>query len=114
MSITITELHGFGTDPVESLVFGVTLGGKAGWAAKVTMADGTVQRVSRLHSEDRWVVDGEWAAGRSFPRFWNGEASRCTALLAATPEVEAALAESIAQEPAPSAVLVCKNRAAWA
>lgn len=62
----------------ESLVFGTTIPGKAGWVADIELADGGRLIADKLDGEGRWLVNGEWAPGRSFPKFWNGQLSRCT------------------------------------
>lgn len=74
------------------LVAGIpALPARSGVEAEVVLADGSRQRLSRLDGEARWTVDGAWPPRSSFPQFWNGRGSRCTALVRASSEVAAAL-----------------------
>lgn len=61
-----------------SLVFGTTIPGKAGWVATIELSDGGRLIVDKIDGDTRWLVNGEWAPGRSMPKFWNGQLSRCT------------------------------------
>lgn len=91
--VTVSEVHAFSRGSSVALALGgVEIPGRTGVAAKVTFADGSYQRVSRIAGDDRWIVDGAWASGSCWPRFWNGEGSRCTLLQVATDDVAAALA----------------------
>lgn len=67
-------------EPQASLVFGTTVPGKSGWVARVEFADGAEVVADRLDTEPagEWHINGRWAAGSSFPIFWNGQLSRCT------------------------------------
>lgn len=76
-------------EPQASLVFGTTIPGRSGWVATVDFADGSRVVADRLDTEaaEQWHINGRWAAGSSFPAFWNGQLSRCTMPTFASPEL---------------------------
>lgn len=76
----VTEIGAINPTTTEALALGVTITRKGGMAAKIErFSDGVTFRVSKLDGETVWHVDGIWEKGCSFPKFWNGEGSRCTA-----------------------------------
>ena len=94
---TISKVERIDTADTVALAFGGrTIPGRHGWVVTVEMADGGRQIVSRKDDDGiGWVVDGDWAPGRSFPRFWNGAMSRCTRLVLATAEVADAASRAV-------------------
>lgn len=87
--------------PVEALACGATLSGRpAFFSATVELGDGVRVgdeiRVSRYDGESSWIVDGQWKGESVFPIFWNGEGSRCTALVTLSDAVVAAELDRLA------------------
>lgn len=76
---------------VEALALGTTIPGKAGWVATIELADGSKLVADKVDGETRWLVNGAWAPGSSFPKFWNGNLSRCTAPIVLDAELTAAV-----------------------
>lgn len=95
---TISKVERIDTADEIALAFGGrTIPGRHGWVVTVEMSDGARQIVSRVDGDSRWIVDGVWPAGRTFPRFWNGAMSRCTALQPAVRRVAEAATEAVAE-----------------
>lgn len=98
MNYTITDIEAFDERGEVALALGgVTMRRRGGVAAKVTFADGSVWRVSKLTTDADWIIDGEWAAGRSFPIYWNGRGSRCTRLVRVIGDLVGSLDDATAE-----------------
>jgi hypothetical protein len=65
----------FEHEPVEALVFNVSLPAKSGWSARVEMGDRTAI-FDIVDGESVWHLSGLWIGG--LPVFFNGIGSRCT------------------------------------
>lgn len=94
-SVKSVQVKKVSKESVEALALDVTIPGKSGWVATVDFEDGSRQIVDQVDGDTRWLVNGEWAPGVPFPKFWNGELARCTMPVSATGDVVDAIEHAV-------------------